>query len=53
MKKIDLQSTPTRAPESLKKKKILNQNAEMIAKIQSYQYKMFAESKRSMLIVLQ
>ncbi len=53
MTKINLQNIKTVAPKSLKKEKILKENEKMIAKIQAYQYKMFAEGKRNMLIILQ
>lgn len=42
-KKINLQSISTVAPKSLNKKKVLQENAEMITKIHAHQYKMFAE----------
>ncbi len=53
MSQTDLKKADTRAPKNLKKTKILKENAKMIEKIQAYQYKMFAEGKRSVLIVLQ
>ena len=53
MSHINLKKTDTRAPKGLKKAKILKENTKMIEKIQAYQYKMFAEGKRSILIVLQ
>lgn len=53
MTKIFIKKLNTRAPKNLNKEKILKENAKMISKIQAYQYKMFAEGKRSMLIVLQ
>lgn len=53
MTKISIKKLNTRAPKNLNKEKILKENAKMISKIQAYQYKMFAEGKRSMLIVLQ
>ena len=53
MAKINLQHVSTVAPKSLNKEKIVKENAKMIAKIQAYQYKMFAEGKRNMLIILQ
>jgi PPK2 family polyphosphate:nucleotide phosphotransferase len=53
MSHTNIKKLDTRAPKDLKKSKIIKENAKMIAKIQAYQYKMFAESKRSVLIVLQ
>jgi hypothetical protein len=53
MSHINLKKTDTRAPKNLKKAKILKENAKMIEKIQAYQYKMYAEGKRSVLIILQ
>jgi hypothetical protein len=48
-----IKQSETKAPKHLKKAKIIKENIKMIEKIQAYQYKMFAESKRSVLIVLQ
>lgn len=48
-----LHKTPTMPPKHLDKKKIKKENEKMIQKIQEYQYKMYAEGERSMLIILQ
>ena len=53
MSHINLNKINTRAPKDLNKAKTIKENEKMIAKIQAYQYKMFAEAKRSVLIVLQ
>lgn len=53
MSHINLKKIDTRAPKKLNKAKTIKENAKMIAKIQAYQYKMFAENKRSVLIILQ
>ena len=53
MATINLNKISSVAPKSLNKEKIMAETAEMIKKIQAYQYKMFAEGKRSLLIVLQ
>ena len=53
MSDIKLNKIDTRAPSKLNKKKIKKENAKMIAEIQAFQHKLFAEGKRSMLIVLQ
>jgi hypothetical protein len=53
MSHTNLKKADTRAPKNLKKSKIIKENVKMIEKIQAYQYKMFAEGKRSVLIVLQ
>lgn len=53
MSHTNLKKLDTRAPKTLNKAKTIKENAKMIAKIQAYQYKMFAENKRSVLIILQ
>ena len=55
MAKQNLSRISTRAPESLanQKKKIKAETQVMIEKIKDLQYKMYAEGKRSILIVLQ
>lgn len=53
MSHTNLKKLDTRAPKDLNKSKTIKQNAKMISKIQAYQYKMFAENKRSVLIILQ
>lgn len=53
MSKIQLHKISTTPPESLNKAEIVEKTNEMIKKIQAYQYKMYAEGKRSLLIVLQ
>lgn len=48
-----LHNIDTTPPKHLDKKKIKKENAKMVKKIQEYQYKMYAEGERSMLIILQ
>ena len=53
MSKIQLNSISTVPAKSLNKEKIVEETKAMIEKIQAYQYKMYAEGKRSLLIILQ
>lgn len=53
MSKIQLNTISTVPAKSLNKEKIVEETKAMIEKIQAYQYKMYAEGKRSLLIVLQ
>lgn len=43
MSDIKLNKIDTRAPSKLNKKKIKKENAKMIAEIQAFQHKLFAE----------
>jgi len=53
MSSLKLNKISTIPPKGLNKEKIVKQTQEMIKKIQAYQYKMYAEGKRSLLIILQ
>ncbi len=53
MSKIQLHTISTIAPHNSNKAKIIKRTQEMIQKIQAYQYKMYAEGEKSLLIVLQ
>jgi len=53
MKNIDLLQIPTRASEELSRKKLEKETEEMIQRIEELQENLFAEGKRSLLIVLQ
>lgn len=53
MAKIQLNKLETIPPKGLNKEKIVEETQEMIKKIQAFQYKMYAEGKRSLLIILQ
>lgn len=53
MSKIQLHKIDTVPPKTLDKAKTVAKTQEMIKKIQAFQYKMYAEGKRSLLIILQ
>lgn len=53
MSNYKLHTIDTVPPKGLDKEHIIAETEEMIKKIQAYQYKMYAEGKRSLLIVLQ
>ncbi len=53
MPNIQLQKIDTVPAKNINKAEIVAKTQEMIKKIQAYQYKMYAEGKRSLLIILQ